>query len=312
MHDSIVELALKWVGDGQSVALATVASCWGSAPRRPGSQMVISQAGDFAGSVSGGCVEGAVVDAAQAMLAGNDAPRLLQFSVSDGDAFAVGLACGGRIEILLEPVGPAPGLPVAVLRTLVEARAARRAMVMRFDLATGARSLVPHDGIAMSGREGEVVVTAHLPLRRLFVVGATHLAQVLAPMARLAEFDVTVIDPRPAFATAARFPNTILVDDWPDRALARLIPDAFTALAILSHDAKIDDPAVVAALASPAFYIGALGSGKTHAARLDRLRLTSAEAARLHAPIGLKIGAATPAEIAVAILAEIIARQHGR
>jgi xanthine dehydrogenase accessory factor len=311
MGDAIPETALKWVDAGQRVALATVASCWGSAPRRPGSQMVISQAGEFEGSVSGGCVEAAVVASAQAMLTRNEAPRLLRFSVSDGDAFAAGLACGGQIEVLLDPVGDAPGLPVTQLRALVAARAARRATVTRLNLKTGARALESQDGTMVSQRQGDVVVTAHLPSPRLFVVGATHLAQVLAPMAGLAGFDVTVIDPRPAFASKARFPGAVLVDDWPDRAFEALAPDAFTALAVVSHDAKIDDPALRSGLASEAFYVGVLGSRKTHAARIERLHLSEAEAARLHAPIGLAIGAATPAEIAVAILSEIIACRRG-
>lgn len=310
--DDVPATALGWVRDGRGAALATVVETWGSAPRPPGAQMAVSGDGAIAGSVSGGCVEAAVAVAAQDALA-DGWPRLLTYGVSDGDAFAVGLACGGTIRVLVEPVAPRPGLPEALLHEVVTARAARRALAVRTDLATWARELLAppgHGPVAArfrSGRSGVdagVFTALHLPAPRLVVVGAVHIAQALVPMARIAGFAPLVIDPRPAFATAERFPGAEVIAEWPQEALPPL--DAHTALAALTHDPKIDDPALRAALAGPAFYIGALGSRRTHAARRDRLA-DAGDPARIHGPIGLDIGAASPAEIAVAILAEVVA-----
>lgn len=163
--------------------------------------------------------------------------------------------------------------------------------------------------------EGRFFINVHPPANRLLIVGAVHLAQALAPAARLAGLDVTVIDPRAAFATPERFPDTTLVSEWPDEALAALRPDASTAVVALTHDPKFDDPALIAALGSDAFYVGVLGGRKNQAARLERLRgqgVTEAQLARIHGPVGLDIGAVTPAEIAVSILADIILALRGQ
>jgi len=304
--------ALAWHEAGQGAVLATVVETWGSAPRRVGAQLVISGQGDMQGSVSGGCVEGAVVlEAMDALELGE--MRLLEYGVSDGDAFAVGLACGGTIRILVEPVGPV--LAEDVLRELVAARAARKAVAYEVHLESGARRLVS-DGYATrfamdrSGfeEEGKVFVAIHNPPLRLAVVGAVHIAQALVPMARIAGYDPVVIDPRGAFGSQARFPETKLVDDWPDEALEAIGVDARTALVLLTHDPKLDDPALRVALGAECFYIGALGSTRTHAARKARLSeagFSDAQLARIHGPVGLDIGAASPPEIAVSILAEM-------
>lgn len=314
--DDIPGTTLGWVRAGTGAALVTVVETWGSAPRQAGAQMAVSGGGAMAGSVSGGCVEAAVV--AEALDALEDGrPRLLTFGVSDGDAFAAGLACGGTIRVLVEPVGPEPGLPVALLDRIVAARAARRALAVLTDPASWARELVEAPGAGplaarfrngRSGVEGDRFVTLHLPTPRLVVVGAVHIAQALVPMARIAGHLPIVIDPRPAFATPERFPGTDVIADWPPEALPRL--DAHTALVALTHDPKIDDPALRAALASPAWYIGALGSTRTHASRLARLA-DAGDTGRIHGPIGLNIGAASPAEIAVAILAQMTAVLRG-
>ena len=313
--DLIPETALEWHRAGKGAALATVMQTWGSAPRQAGSQLAISGEGEIVGSVSGGCVEGAVVaEALDAIADGKH--RVLTYGVSDDDAFAVGLACGGTIRILLEPVGAA--LPETMLAAIVQARAERRAIGYAIDPETGARALVgPADhpdrfrGDASGMDEGGPFVTIHNPPLRLLVIGAVHIAQALVPMARLAGYDPVLIDPREAFASAARFPDTRIRHDWPDDAVRAEGLDARTAVVTLTHDAKLDDPALVTALASPAFYIGCLGSTRTHAKRLERLRaqgIDDAALARLHAPVGLNIGARTPAEIAVSILAQITAR----
>ena len=311
--EALPELALDWHRSGKGAVLATVIETWGSAPRRTGSQLVIGGDMSMMGSVSGGCVDGAVVE--EALVALQDGcPRVLTFGVSDDRAFSVGLACGGTIRILLEPVGMA--MPAAMLADLVAARTARKPMAYRVNLTTWQRVLEPPNlenaaqfRADKSGIEGEVFTAIHNPPLRLAVIGAVHIAQHLVPMASACGFDVLVVDPRSAFGSAARFPGTTISPDWPDEALAALGVDSRTAIVTLSHDVKLDDPALCAALRSPAFYVGSLGSSRTNAKRLERLRaagLSGADLARLHAPVGLSIGAATPAEIAISVMAQII------
>ncbi len=315
-HDGIPEIALDWHRAGRGAVLATVTETWGSAPRGVGSQLVVAGDGAMMGSVSGGCVEGAVIEEARAALA-EGAARHLTYGVSDQDAFAVGLACGGTIRVLVEPVGPV--LPEPLLADLVAARAGRRAVAYVADLASGARRLVARDAADTdlaarfradkSGTEGESFIAIHNPPLRLIVVGAVHIAQSLLPMARMAGYDPLLIDPRGAFGSQARFPGETILDDWPDEAMARAGLDARTAVVTLTHDPKLDDPAIRAALGSEVFYLGCLGSSRTHEKRLARLReagVPEAAIARIHAPVGLDIGARTPAEIAVSVLAEII------
>ena len=308
------ERALAWVRAGEGAALATVVDTWGSAPRRVGAQLAISGGGEMQGSVSGGCVEGAVVvEALEAIEDGK--ARLLEYGVNDGDAFAVGLACGGTIRVLVEPVAE-EALPLSVLEALVQARADRRAAAYEVDLKGGPGRLV-FEGHAdrfrkdRSGVEedGDTFVAIHNPPLRLIVVGAVHIAQALVPMARIAGFDPVVVDPREAFGSEARFPDARIVNDWPDAALAEVGVDARTAVVLLTHDPKLDDPALHLALKSDAFYIGALGSTRTHASRVARLQeagFGTAEIDRIAAPVGLDIGSASPSEIAVSILAQMI------
>jgi xanthine dehydrogenase accessory factor len=272
--------------------------------------------------VSGGCVEGAVVAEALDALA-DGRPRLLEFGVSDAEAFAVGLACGGRIRVLVEPVGVGSGPNLDFLGDLVAARAARRPVVaaVRPDgwqrqLVAGPEDLLWETARAAlvadrSGFAGDWFLGVHNPPLRMAVIGGVHIAQALVPMARLLGYDVAVIDPREAFASTARFPDTPLDHEWPDEALARFGLDARTAVVTLTHDPKLDDPAIRAALASDAFYLGCLGSPRTHAKRIERLRgagVEPAALARIHAPVGADIGARSPAEIAVAILAQVTER----
>lgn len=317
-HDDIPAIALDWHRSGKGAALATVVETWGSAPRQAGSQLAISGEGEIMGSVSGGCVEGAVVTEALAALADRK-PRLLTFGVSDETAFAVGLACGGTIRVLVEPVGAGDqALPEGMLSDLVAARGAKRAvgMVTRPDDWT--RALVPAgadaavDARLRSDRSGMEedgrFIAVHNPPLRLVIVGAVHIAQALIAIARTCGYDCTLVDPRSAFGSAARFPGETILEDWPDEALEALAPDARTAIVTLTHDPKLDDPAIRFALSSPVFYLGCLGSPKTHAKRVERLRaagFTDAQLSRIHAPVGLAIGAKTPAEIAVSVMAQI-------
>lgn len=313
------ETALRWHRDGAGAVLATVVQTWGSAPRRVGSQLAIAGDGRIVGSVSGGCVEGAViVEALEALEEGTH--RVLEFGVSDEDAFAVGLACGGTIRILVEPVGPA--LPVVLLEELVAARSGRDAVAYVVNLDTGARRIARQGFDARmrmdrSGLEedGVTFVAVHNPPLRLIVVGAVHIAQALVPMARIAGYDPVIVDPRDAFAEQERFPGERILLDWPDEAVASLGLDARTALVLLTHDPKLDDPALTAALAADVFYIGALGSTRTHAKRVARMQeagFSDAQIATIHGPVGLDIGAAGPAEIAVSILAQMTAVLRGK
>lgn len=308
------EQALAWAETGQGAALATVIETWGSAPRRVGAQLVVSGTGDMQGSVSGGCVEGAVVvEALEALQDGGT--RVLEYGVSDGDAFAVGLACGGNIRILVEPIGDG-GMPLVMLRDLVAARARRRAVAYEIALDGSSRQLVEgqhadrfrRDQSGIS-EDGATFVAIHNPPLRLIVVGGVHIAQHLVGMARATGFDPIVVDPRAAFGSQARFPDAKVVNEWPDEALDALDLDARCAVVLLTHDPKLDDPAIQCALRSDAFYIGALGSKRTHAARVARLADAGFDAAaigRICGPVGLNIGAAGPAEIAVSILAQMI------
>lgn len=282
----ILERAAEWSDAGQRVALATVISTWGSSPRPPGSQLAVSERGEMAGSVSGGCVEAAVVQEALDVLR-SGTPRTIEFGVTAGRAWEVGLPCGGRIRVHVEPA------PAERLGSIVSALAARGRVERVLDLGEGERFRVVLE-----------------PPVRLLIVGAVHLAQPLARMARVAGYEVTVVDPRAAFATEERFPDVTLERGWPREVIPRLGLDARTAVVALSHDRRFDEPALEAALRSEAFYVGALGSRKTQAALRTRLReagVPEPDVERVHGPVGLDLGAVTPAEIAVEILAELVA-----
>jgi xanthine dehydrogenase accessory factor len=318
---ALLATAAAWRRTGRQVMLATVVNTWGSAPRPVGSMLAVDDGGHMLGSVSGGCVEAAVVS--EAMDAIKDGkPRLLAFGVSDEQAWDVGLACGGQIRVLLQHLDDELLDIIERVRTSLDAH---RPFTLALRLSDGARRGVePGAGSVLTQAAAEAVradrgqtlewegsewfVQIFTPPLRLLVVGAVHIAQLLAPMAGLAGYGVTVIDPRRAFATEARFPGTELVHHWPDKAMAELTPDIRTAVVTLTHDAKLDDPAIAAALRSDAFYIGALGSRRTHAKRLERLTaegFSPAQLDRVCGPAGLDIGARSPGEIAVSVLAQM-------
>lgn len=329
----VLSKALDWLTEGRGVALATVIQTWGSAPQPVGSQLLIDTDGNFLGSVSGGCVEAEVITEAADVIASGE-PKALEFGVEDQTAWSVGLACGGAIRIFVEKVSLERHKPDSVLPRLIDAVRARQKVALVTHLATGAQSLAYAPGdqgpdlapaldeafrrgrsVALQARDGEIFINVFNPTVRLIIVGAVHVAQPLIPMAKALGYDVVIVDPRSAFATEERFGDTEIVRDWPDEALPKIGMDSRTALIALTHDPKIDDPALTAALSSEAFYIGALGSKKTHAKRIERLlqaRIPAGELERIHAPIGLDIGAQGAAEIAVSIIAEMTAVQRGK
>ena len=335
MRDLLSDIA-AWRAQGAPVAVATVTRTWGSAPRREGAKMAIAPGDRLSGSVSGGCVEGAVVEAALETI-GTGRPQALRFGVADATAWEVGLACGGTVEVFVEALGPETF--EAWQAAVSGRRALASAMVIAGAPLLGARTFMD-DGGAMWGVEGppalrdalaaalrsgrparfaaggaDYFIDVTAPPWELICIGAAHIAIPLSKIARVLGYRVTVIDPRAAFATPIRFPDVdALIVDWPGRALPGLAVPPTAAIAALTHDPKIDDPALEVALASRAFYIGALGSRRTHAARLERLRLRGIPEdalARIHGPIGLELGARDPAEIALAIMGQIVAERNG-
>lgn len=325
-----IDQALTWLAAGRSVALATVVDTWGSAPRRPGSHMAIDGEGRFAGSVSGGCVEVAVVAEAGVALERAE-PRLVTYGVADADAWAVGLACGGSIQVLVTPVGQGEGeIAPELLERIAGVGPGHEGEVVAFDLAgssveavsvrtglpAGERERVLRSGEASTVDVGErrLFLRPYLAPPRIVVIGAVHIAQPLVAYAEVLGFEVVVIDPRSAFANADRFPGVTCLDLWPEEGLRAAAVDPRTAIVALTHDPKLDDPALRMALEGPAFYVGALGSRRTHARRLDRLReagVTDDRLARIHAPIGLDLGGRSPEEIALSIVSEIVAVLRG-
>lgn len=300
---SPLEVGAGWQAAGHAVALATVVETWGSAPVPAGAHLVVRDDGAFEGSVSGGCVEAQVIEVARALLRGGP-PRLLELGVDDACAQGVGLPCGGTIRVFVGPLGdPAP---------LLRARAARRSVLSVTRLDTGAREVREEASARPTPQlDGDRLIQPHVPPLRLVLVGASHVAQAVCEMAIPLDLEVTVVDPRAAWLTEARFPRAGRVVDWPGPETLAL--DARAGLVALSHDPKIDDPALAHALGTDALYVGALGSRRSHEARLDRLRAEGWEEAalsRIHGPVGLPLGARTPAEIALSILAELVRVQR--
>ena len=301
-NDTVLAAARGW--KGEPLALATVVSTWGSAPRPKGSHMLVHADGRFEGSVSGGCVENDILTTAAEVIAG--APFALKtYGVADDAAWEVGLPCGGEIQVMVQPVS-AEGFDPELFDRIAEAREAGDALTVATDLGSGHSDLRPLD-------TGEVFINRYDPPRRLLIVGAVQIAQSLAGLARELGIATVVIDPRARFLTEERFPGVTLDDRWPDEAIAALKPGPSTAVVTLSHDIKIDDPALEAALKSDAAYVGALGSRRSHAARLERLAaagLTPDQVARIDGPVGIDIGAIGPGEIALSIAAAMVRAFH--
>ena len=339
MRDILSDLD-HWHAENKPIALATVIQTWGSSPRRAGAKMALTPDGKITGSVSGGCVEGAVYETGVEVLKSNR-PQLLHFGVADETAWEVGLACGGSIDIFVKPLDTEFFKPLRSV--LVEEQSAILITVVRgADRLLGNEMLVRADGNvtgtisdelneqalnlaretliqgqsrrSMLNEDVEVFMEVILPPPTLIAVGGVHITIALMALAKTLGYRTVVIDPRSAFGNEERFPNVDqLIQLWPEEAFQQVPITRSTALAMLTHDPKLDDPALKIALPSQAFYVGALGSKTTQAKRRQRLKddgLTEEQLNRLHGPIGLEIGAGTPEEIAMSIMAEIVAARN--
>ena len=319
-------IARCWLNEFEHVVLATVVSTWGSSPVPVGGQLVVGPNGQFEGSVSGGCVEAEVITEAADVLT-RDRPKLLEFGVAEDVAWRAGLPCGGAIGIYLEPLQRQRD--TSYLDRILAVRGTRVSLAVLTIVATGERRLfeVPgpmpteiasclHLGESqlLDLSNGQSFLHVLVPPIRLVIVGATHVGQVLADLAKRIGYDVVIVDPRTAFASQERLGEIMALTEWPEISLSALGLDTRTAVIALTHATALDDEALGAALRSDCLYIGALGSKKTHAKRSERLRtagFSDAELARIRAPVGLAIGAKGPAEIALSILAEIVKVARG-
>ncbi|HUX13990.1 MAG TPA: XdhC/CoxI family protein [Spirochaetia bacterium] len=341
----------QWLSGGETgIAIATVLKTFGSAPRKEGAKLAFlpddnsetdaeaAVAGRLSGSISGGCVESAIIEEASAVIRSRT-PRIIHFDTSDDDAWDVGLPCGGSIDVLVEPIDIDT---FNFIRSLIERN--ERAVTLTLigeesglkgklsvaasgkssgsfppelrDAALKLASSARQNGRYMLSKETEVFVDIFAPVPTLVAVGGVHTAMALVRMARILGFRTVVVDPRKTFSTAERFPDVdLLLSDWPQEAFERFPITEDTAIVVLTHDPKLDDPALEAALSSDAFYIGALGSVKTQEKRRKRLGGFGFEdkaLARIHGPVGLEIGSSTPEQIALSIIAEVVAVMNGQ
>lgn len=305
----VLKKADEWVRAGRRAVMGTIVRTWGSAPRPVGSLVVIRDDGLVVGSVSGGCIEDDLVDRVRAGDLARERPQRVTYGVTAEEAFRFGLPCGGTIELVLEPLAAH-----SRIGELLERVQRGQQTIRTLDLKTGAVTLEDGRGTDVLSVDDERLVSVHGPRWRLLIIGAGQLTHFVAQMALALDYQVTICDPREEYADGWLAPGTTLVRTMPDDTVVEFRPDANTAIIALTHDPKLDDLALMEALKSPAFYVGAIGSHKNQAKRRERLLefgVTAEELERLHGPIGLKNGARTPAEIAVSILAEMTAVKYG-
>jgi xanthine dehydrogenase accessory factor len=305
----VLKRCASWLEAGRRALLVTVVKTWGSSPRPPGAMLAVRDDGLVVGSVSGGCIEDDIVGRVRADGLTAAKCDVVTYGVTADEARRFGLPCGGTIQLVIEPLTAASGI-----RALLEEIEGGHLAARRLDLATGAVTLSrarPGEGLRFDGR---VLTTVHGPRYRMLVIGASQLSKYLAAMAKGLDYQVTVCDPRSEYEETWDVPDVALVKTMPDDTVRAMELDERCAVVALTHDPKLDDMALMEALRSPAFYVGALGSRANNAKRRVRLReldLTDEEIARLHGPIGIYIGSRTPPEIAVSILAEITAVKNG-
>lgn len=309
----VLRIAIDWLLAGHRIMLVTVAATWGSAPRPPGAWAAVRDDGVLTGSVSGGCIEDDLVQRVRKGLLTKNEHRVVDivtYGVTHEEAARFGLPCGGTLRLVIETSPDVQALQQLLARTEKGELTART-----LDLATGQVTLADATAQDTLIWNEQRLVTLHGPQLRLLIIGAGQISHYLASMAQALDYAVIVCDPREEYRAAWQVANTQLVADMPDDAVLALIPDARTAIVAVTHDPKLDDLALLEALKSPAFYVGALGSRTNTAKRKERLGqyfdLSLEELNRLHGPVGLPIGSRTPAEIAVSILAEMTAVRHG-
>jgi xanthine dehydrogenase accessory factor len=304
----VLRQVVGWREAGHGVVLGTITRTWGSAPRPVGSLVAVRDDGQIAGSVSGGCIEDDLVARMREHALASERPQVVRYGVSGDEAARFGLPCGGTLELVLEPLA-AHSQVEALLARLVAGERVRREVL----LATGEASLAPAAGADTLVLDDTRLLSTHGPHWRLMVIGAGQMTQYLAQMAQALDYQVIVCDPRPEYLP--ELPGAQFTREMPDDAVVALKPDAHTAVIALTHDPKLDDLALMEALRSPAFYVGAIGSRANQAKRKQRLAehfdLAADQLDRLHGPVGLKNGARTPPEIAVSILAELTAVRYG-
>jgi len=305
----VLKRSAEWLDDGRRVLLVTVVKTWGSSPRPEGAMLAVRDDGIVVGSVSGGCIEDDIVDRTRRDGLTTTRPEALTYGVSADEARRFGLPCGGTIQLVLEPLNRESGVR-ALLHEIEDGHLVAR----RLDLASGFATLHParaSDGLAF---DGKTLTTVHGPRYRMLVIGASQLSKYLAQIAVGLDYQVTICDPRDEYTETWDIRGVTLVRTMPDDTVKAMKLDERCAVVALTHDPKLDDLALMEALKSPAFYVGALGSRANNAKRRERLLefdVTAEEVARLHGPIGLYIGSRTPPEIAVSILAEITAVKNG-
>ena len=304
--DDILTPTSLWLKQKRKIALATVISTWGSSPRPVGGQMAIDENGEIIGSVSGGCIEGAVISEGINSIKDGKS-RIKDYGISNDMAWEVGLACGGELKILIQPLN----LEDEIVYYIVNSIKKREVVKIRIDCSNGNRIVdnTIDNQISYFDKSKNEFIHIIDPKPRLFIIGAVHIAQALVSLANVADYEIILIDPRDHFATKSRFPNCKIINEWPDEALSKFNLDKSSHLVTLTHDPKIDDLALIFCMKKNIGYIGSLGSKKTHNKRCERLiekGFNEIELSKIHAPIGLDIKAKTPAEIAASILAEII------
>lgn len=309
MDLEVLNTSARWLGQGKQVVLATVVRTWGSSPRPAGAMLAIRGDGLVVGSVSGGCIEDDLIERARRGSLDTALPSVARYGVAAEEAHRFGLPCGGTLELVLEPLTQASGID-----TLCACLGRGTLVTRTLEMATGAAHLAPAtatDGIRFDGAR---LVTIHGPRYRMLVIGAGQLSRYLASIATGLDYRVTVCDPREAYTDEWDVPGTEIARTMPDDTVTAMRLDRRSAVIALTHDPKLDDLALMEALKTPAFYVGALGSRRNNAARRDRLKefeLSDAELARLHGPVGMYIGSRTPPEIAISILAEVTAAKNG-
>lgn len=306
----VLKTSLGWLQAGRTAYLATIVRTWGSAPRPVGAMTVIRDDGMVTGSVSGGCVEDDLIDKVKSGVVAQDGPELVVYGVTKEQAERFGLPCGGTLELVVERLGPKSGLT-----EMIAAVTQHQVVTRTLDLTNGEVSIRVGTGIDGIEFDGKTLTTVHGPRWRLVLIGAGQLSRYVAQFAQALDYQVIICDPREEYATGWDVPGAVLTREMPDDVVRTMAMDPHTAVVAATHDPKLDDMALLEALRSPAFYVGAIGSRANNAKRRERMiehfEMTEAELDRLRAPVGLKLGGKTPAEIALAIVAEITATRYG-